>query len=279
MPVWVFLCLSAALAWTVWLWPISNRFFYITFEGWRITWPLSNAKLLIGNSLPGLLALVWARWEGKESFQDYVGELISVENRTRMVRSRDRVAYRHVSSIHVGGARAFLGESTSAICAIARNQLSCTPLRPAMGGDSVESLRIEEAPMSLFAALVCLNYWRLLGTMAYTDVGVNCDLPHSSVLGNLLCKSCCMVRYLFLLVRPKRAEPARYDPPTLDNLDCAKPCIFRSNAWHHLCQPSRNGVDCLRGYSCCRETEVDFLARFRTKLSMISTKERSPLCP
>jgi membrane protease YdiL (CAAX protease family) len=75
MPVWVFLCLSAVLAWTVWLWPISNRFVYITFEGWRINWPLSNAKLLIGNSLPGFFALAWARWEGKEPFQDMMASL------------------------------------------------------------------------------------------------------------------------------------------------------------------------------------------------------------
>jgi membrane protease YdiL (CAAX protease family) len=75
LSVWVFLCLSAALAWTVWLWPISNRFFYITFEGWRVNWPLSNAKLLIGNSLPGFLALAWARWEGREPFRDVLTSL------------------------------------------------------------------------------------------------------------------------------------------------------------------------------------------------------------
>ncbi len=216
---------------------------------------------------------------GKRVVSGYVGERISVENQTRMVRSRDRVAYRHISSIHVRGTRAFLGESTSAICAIARNQLSCTPLRPAMGGDSVESLRIEEAPMSLFAALVRLNCWRLLGTMAYTDVGVNCDLPHSSVFANLLCKSCCMVRYRFLLVRPKRAEPASYDSRPLNNSYCAKPRIFRSDAWRHLYQSNRSGVICLLGHDSCRKTEVDLLPRCRTKLSMISDNERLPLCP
>jgi hypothetical protein len=61
LPLWVFLALSAALSWTVWFWPISHRLaFRIAFHGWRSTWPLYNIKLLIGNALPGLLALIWA---------------------------------------------------------------------------------------------------------------------------------------------------------------------------------------------------------------------------
>lgn len=75
LSVWVFLCLSAALAWTVWLWPISNRFFYIAFGGWRVSFPLRDLKLSIGNSLPGLLALAWARWDGREPFQDALASI------------------------------------------------------------------------------------------------------------------------------------------------------------------------------------------------------------
>lgn len=83
VPVWVFLCLSAALAWTVWLWPISSRFFYITFEGWRVNWPLNNVKLLIGNSLPGFLALVWARCEGRGPFREVLTSLFGWRTKLR----------------------------------------------------------------------------------------------------------------------------------------------------------------------------------------------------
>jgi uncharacterized protein len=65
LPVWIFLCLSALLTWTVWLWPISNWIFQIRLAGWRFNFPVTNLKLLIGNILPGLLALIWAGWEGK----------------------------------------------------------------------------------------------------------------------------------------------------------------------------------------------------------------------
>jgi membrane protease YdiL (CAAX protease family) len=83
LSVWVFLCLSAALAWVVWLWPISNRFFYITFEGWRISFALRDLKLSVGNSLPGLLALAWARWEGREPFRDELASLFGWKTKLR----------------------------------------------------------------------------------------------------------------------------------------------------------------------------------------------------
>jgi uncharacterized protein len=65
LPLWIFLCLNAALTWTVWLWSIPNWIFQIHLAGWRFNFPLRNQKLLLGNILPGLLALIWAAWEGK----------------------------------------------------------------------------------------------------------------------------------------------------------------------------------------------------------------------
>ena len=62
LPLWVFLAASAALSWTVWLWPIDHRLVIVTnFYGWRVTWPLYTQKIVIGNALPGLLALICRR--------------------------------------------------------------------------------------------------------------------------------------------------------------------------------------------------------------------------
>ncbi len=83
LPVYFFLGLSAALAWTVWLWPIDNRFLLVKLVGWRINWPLSNIKLLIGNSLPGVLALVWAGWEGKRSLAALLSSLFAWRTRIK----------------------------------------------------------------------------------------------------------------------------------------------------------------------------------------------------
>ncbi len=77
MPLCIFLGLSAALSWTFWLWPASNRVFYVSGQGWRFTWPLANIKLLIGNCLPGVLALVWASVQGKRQLRDLLSSLFA----------------------------------------------------------------------------------------------------------------------------------------------------------------------------------------------------------
>lgn len=77
LPLWIFLGLSAALSWTVWLWPASNRAFYVSGQGWRFTWPLANIKLLIGNCLPGVLALVWASVQGKQQLRGLLSSLFA----------------------------------------------------------------------------------------------------------------------------------------------------------------------------------------------------------
>ncbi len=78
MPLWFFLCLSAALSWTVWLWPTSSQaFFYMVFKGRQIDWSLTNAKLVFGNCLPGLLALVWVSVQGKQQIRLVLSSLIA----------------------------------------------------------------------------------------------------------------------------------------------------------------------------------------------------------
>jgi len=80
----VFLAASAALSWTVWLWPINRRLALITtFHGWRSTWPLYNIKLMIGNALPGLLALVWVAVQGKQELRDLLSSLFAWRTKFR----------------------------------------------------------------------------------------------------------------------------------------------------------------------------------------------------
>jgi membrane protease YdiL (CAAX protease family) len=80
----MFLAASAALSWTVWLWPIDHRLALITkFHGWRSTWPLYNVKLVIGNALPGLLALIWVAVEGKQQLRDLLSSLFAWKTKFR----------------------------------------------------------------------------------------------------------------------------------------------------------------------------------------------------
>lgn len=81
--LWVFLAISAALSWIVWLWPASNRFYlHLVFHsGWALNWPLSNAKLLIGNALPGVLALIWASVEGPSQLHELRRSLFAWKTR------------------------------------------------------------------------------------------------------------------------------------------------------------------------------------------------------
>ena len=66
--MWIFLGLSAALSWSIWFLPNPSRVLYISVAGWRVTWPLSNLKLVVGNCLPGVLALIWASAEGQLNY-------------------------------------------------------------------------------------------------------------------------------------------------------------------------------------------------------------------
>jgi uncharacterized protein len=75
--LWVFLCLSAALSWMVWLWPTPQGSVYLVVLGQRVDWPIVNLKLVIGNCLPGLLALVWVSVQGKQQLREMLSSLFA----------------------------------------------------------------------------------------------------------------------------------------------------------------------------------------------------------
>jgi membrane protease YdiL (CAAX protease family) len=70
----IFFFLSAALSWTVWLWPTgSHKQLLLSGFGFWLKIPsLAFFKLSIGSCLPGVLALVWTSCEGKEQFRQMV---------------------------------------------------------------------------------------------------------------------------------------------------------------------------------------------------------------
>jgi len=62
----------------MWFWPIDKRrFIYVLLFGWRVNWPLDNLKLVIGNCLPGILALVWTRFQGKQHLRDLLSNVFA----------------------------------------------------------------------------------------------------------------------------------------------------------------------------------------------------------
>jgi membrane protease YdiL (CAAX protease family) len=75
-PIGVFLFLSAALSWTVWLWP-SNSHKQLLFSGLGFWFkiPLPFLQLSIGSCLPGVLAFVWTLCEGKDQFRQMLSTL------------------------------------------------------------------------------------------------------------------------------------------------------------------------------------------------------------
>ena len=78
LDVFPFLFLCAALSWTIWSWPVDKgRFIYATFFGWRVNWPLDNLKIVVGNCLPGILALFWTRFQGRQQFRDLLSTLFA----------------------------------------------------------------------------------------------------------------------------------------------------------------------------------------------------------
>jgi len=75
LTVWLFFGTSAALSWTVWLLPVQQgRVIYLTFLQWRMEWPLI---LVVGNCLPGILALVWALFLGKHQLGRILHSLLA----------------------------------------------------------------------------------------------------------------------------------------------------------------------------------------------------------
>jgi membrane protease YdiL (CAAX protease family) len=75
-PLCIFLCLSAAASWAVWFSPIEKLgSFYIVVMGLRLDFPFLLIKLVIGNCLPGILAVIWVLFEGKGQFRGMVSTL------------------------------------------------------------------------------------------------------------------------------------------------------------------------------------------------------------
>lgn len=76
LPLLVFLFLSAALSWTVWLWPSdSQNQLLVSGFGFWLKIPLPFFKLSIGSCLPGVLAVVWTSCEGKDQFRRMLSTL------------------------------------------------------------------------------------------------------------------------------------------------------------------------------------------------------------
>jgi uncharacterized protein len=75
-PLGIFFCLAAASAWAAWLWPVeAHGRLPLTVLGLEIKIPFLLMKLVIGNCLPGILAVVWIRFEGKGQFQRLLSTL------------------------------------------------------------------------------------------------------------------------------------------------------------------------------------------------------------
>jgi uncharacterized protein len=75
-PLGIFFLLSAASAWTVWLWPLRQGWLTVILFGSKFRFPLVLVKLVIGNCLPGILAVVWTLGEGKDRFRGMVSTLM-----------------------------------------------------------------------------------------------------------------------------------------------------------------------------------------------------------
>lgn len=71
-----FFFLSAAMSWTIWLWPFSKvGSVHVNFLGSHFEFPFSLLKLVIGNCLPGVLAIIWTLAEGKTQFRFLLSSL------------------------------------------------------------------------------------------------------------------------------------------------------------------------------------------------------------
>lgn len=74
--LWIFLATSLVASWTIWLWPVEKQAsFYLIVHGWRINLPLAFARLLLGNCVPGVLALLWSFGEGREQLRSMLSTL------------------------------------------------------------------------------------------------------------------------------------------------------------------------------------------------------------
>ena len=72
----IFFFVTMLLTWVVWLWPIEIEWeFQFLFLGFWHHIPISLIKILIGNCLPGVLAMIWALFEGGGQFRTILSTL------------------------------------------------------------------------------------------------------------------------------------------------------------------------------------------------------------
>jgi uncharacterized protein len=72
----IFFVLSAAASWAVWLWPLGRQGWWVLIVlGWQFKIPFLLVKLVIGNCLPGILAVIWLMFEGKDQFRQMLSTL------------------------------------------------------------------------------------------------------------------------------------------------------------------------------------------------------------
>jgi membrane protease YdiL (CAAX protease family) len=75
-PLGIFFCLAAGSTWVAWLWPVEiHGQLPLSILGLEIKIPFLLMKLVIGNCLPGILAVVWVWFEGKGQFQRLLSTL------------------------------------------------------------------------------------------------------------------------------------------------------------------------------------------------------------
>jgi hypothetical protein len=171
-PLGIFLLLSAICSRTVWLWPIDNRERLLFFVfGIELKIPLLSMKLVIGNCLPGVLAVIWALFEGKNQLR----RMLSTLTMWRVPLQWYIVAVALPWAVFLGALDAvtlyspgdyFLPFRKFASQRI-RNDLT---IRPVVGRTRLESLCIGKTRISLFSSCFSIASWHLLGRVAYSDV-------------------------------------------------------------------------------------------------------------
>ena len=93
-----------------------------------------------------------------------------------MVHPLNRTALQCIHHFFVCGAYLFPGETSLAPCIRILYKSAVAAIRSTMGRNRLESLRLEEAPIPLFAAGGRPNDWRVLGSVAYPIVAGDAEL-------------------------------------------------------------------------------------------------------
>jgi hypothetical protein len=140
-----------------------------------------------------------------------------------------------------------------------------------VGRDSLESLCIEEAPMSLFAPGFRFDHRIVLGSVAYPVVAVDAELSDNYIIADHLYQSCFLVCHLGILVWPERAKPASCDPPPCNISSSASSGIRCDFVWQHSYNSNRGSIVCVLGCDS-RKTAKLRLSESRTILIAVGSK-------